>query len=146
MTFSFYSNGIQFNGGGSGPLPENVVTTDGEQTLTNKTIDADNNNILNINVNNFKEGEILQDVGNVDTASEEKIVSQMAVAKAVDTYIHDQATPSDTWVIVHNLNRYPSVTVVDSAGTQFAVQVDYNTRNQVTIYMNGATSGKAYLN
>ena len=35
----------------------------------------------------------------------------------LDTFIYEQCTSSDTWVIIHNLNRYPSVTVVDSAGT-----------------------------
>ena len=146
MTFSFYSNGIQFIGGGSGPLPGNVVTTDGVQTLTNKTIDADNNTLKNIGLDELQDGLVLQNVGDVDTASASKLVSQKAVADAVNTVVHDQAVPSDTWVITHNLNKYPSVTVVDSAGTQFAVQVEYNSRNQVTIYMNGATTGKVYLN
>ena len=85
-------------------------------------------------------------MGNVDTASEDKLVSQMAVAKAIDTFIFDQAVPSDIWVIVHNLNKYPSVVVVDSAGTQFMAQIEYNSRNQVTVYLNGMTTGKAYLN
>ena len=35
--------------------------------------------------------------------------------------------------------------VTDSAGTQFMAQIEYNSRNQLTIYMN-ATTGKAYLN
>jgi hypothetical protein len=64
----------------------------------------------------------------------------------VDTVIFDQGETSDTWVITHNLNKYPSVTVVDSAGTQFIAQVEYNSRNQLTVYLNGATTGKAYLN
>lgn len=146
MTFSFYSNGIQFQGGGGGDLPENVVTTDGVQTLTNKTIDADNNNISNLGMDNLKPDVVRTTVRDIDTATNEKLVTERAVALAVNTYIHDQAISSDTWVINHNLNRYPSVIVVDSAGTQFIVQVEYNSRNQLTIYINGATTGKAYLN
>lgn len=144
MTFSFYSNGIQACDGGD--LPENVVTTDGAQTLTNKTIDADNNNIANLGVDNFNPDVVLETVRNVDDASDSKLVSEKAVAKAVDTYIHDQAVPSDTWVVEHNMGKFPSVTVIDSAGTQFMVQVEYNSRNKLTIYMNGSTTGKAYLN
>jgi hypothetical protein len=146
MTFSFYSNGIQFNGGGVTPPPGEYVTPDGVQTLTNKTIDADKNTLKNIGLDELEDGLVLQEVGNVDTASADKLVSQMAVAKAVDTFIFDQAVPSDTWVISHDLNKYPSVTVTDSAGTQFMAQVEYNSRNQLTVYLNGATTGKAYLN
>ena len=145
MTFSFYSNGIQFNGGG-GKLPKNVVTTDGVQTLTNKTIDANGNTILNIRIENFDPDIIRQIVRDVEHASDDYIVTEKAVARAVDTYVHDQALSSDTWVIEHNLGRYPSVVVVDSAGTQFIVQVEYNSKNKITVYMNGATTGKAYLN
>lgn len=62
------------------------------------------------------------------------------------TYVHEQGNASDTWEIQHNLNKYPSVTLVDSANTQFEAQVVYNDKNNCTVYMNGATKGKAYLN
>lgn len=62
------------------------------------------------------------------------------------TYVHEQGIASDTWEIQHNLNKYPSVTLVDSANTQFEAQVIYNDENNCTVYMNGATKGKAYLN
>lgn len=63
-----------------------------------------------------------------------------------NTYIHEQAIASDTWVITHNLNKYPSVTIVDSAGNVFTPAIQYDSKNQVTVTMNGATTGKAYLN
>ena len=61
-------------------------------------------------------------------------------------FTFEQAVASDIWIIVHNLNKYPSVSLVDSAGTQFDARVVYNSLNQCTVYMNGATKGKAYLN
>jgi len=146
VTFSFSSNGIQFQGAGGGVLPENVVTTDGAQTLTNKTIDANNNNILNLAITNFNENAVRETVREVDSASNEILVTERAVAQAVDTYIHDQAVASNVWVVEHNMGKFPSVTVVDSAGTQFMVQVEYNSKNKLTIYINGSTTGKAYLN
>lgn len=62
------------------------------------------------------------------------------------TYIHEQGIASDTWIIEHNLGKHPSVTVVDTAGTVFVAQVEYNDENNCTVYINGATKGKAYLN
>ena len=145
MTFSFYSNGIQFNGGGGTPSGK-TVTTDGVQTLTNKTINAKNNTLEDLGLENLEEGLVRESVRNAEEASDEKLVTEKAVADAVDTFVFDQAQVSDTWVIVHNLGKYPSVTVIDSAGTQFLTQVEYNSKNQLTIYMNSATTGKAYLN
>ena len=146
MTFSFYSNGIQFDGGGVTPPPGEYVTPDGVQTLTNKTIDADKNTLLNIDLDEFKAGLIRETVRDVDTASNDYLVTEKAVALANNTFVFNQAEASDMWIIVHNLNKFPSVTVIDSAGTQFMAQVKYDSSNQLTIYMNGATTGKAYLN
>lgn len=62
------------------------------------------------------------------------------------TFVFEQGVASDTWEIEHNLNKHPSVTLVDSAGTQFVAQVEYNDMNNCTVYLNGATKGRAYLN
>lgn len=61
-------------------------------------------------------------------------------------FTYTQNTASATWVIEHNLNTFPSVTVVDSAGSVVIGEVKYNNANQVTIVFNAAFSGKAYLN
>ena len=42
------------------------------------------------------------------------------------TYTHNQSSTSDTWVITHNLHRFPLVTVVDSADTIVQGTVVYN--------------------
>lgn len=62
------------------------------------------------------------------------------------TYIHEQAVASSVWHINHNLNKHPSVSVVDSAGTQVACGVSYDDNNNITLSMNGAFKGFAYLN
>ena len=65
---------------------------------------------------------------------------------ATETFEFEQGEASDTWVIEHNLNKFPTVMTVDSAGRQFQAEVIYDSLNQVTISINGATKGKAYLN
>lgn len=61
-------------------------------------------------------------------------------------YIHNQTLPTTDWVITHNLNKNPSITVVDSAGEEVEGAVVINSLNQVTITFCAAFSGKAYLN
>lgn len=62
------------------------------------------------------------------------------------TFIHVQGSASASWIIEHNLEKYPSVTVVTSAGTVVVGDVIYNNENVVTVTFNGAFKGKAYLN
>ena len=62
------------------------------------------------------------------------------------TYIHEQGVASSEWVINHNLNKFPSVTVVDSADNVFHPAIQYIDENNCIAKMNGATTGKAYLN
>ena len=62
-------------------------------------------------------------------------------------YTHTQAVASDTWVINHNLNKKPSISIVDSADTEiFGFKAEYLDLNTVRISFNGGFTGKAYLN
>lgn len=64
-----------------------------------------------------------------------------------DTFVYEQGIASDTWVIVHNLGKYPSVTAVDSAGNvQIPDEVQYDSENQITVQFIGSFAGKAFLN
>lgn len=74
------------------------------------------------------------------------LATKEELINATATYIHEQGVASETWEINHNLNKYPSVALVDSAGTQFQARVEYIDENTCIVYMNGATKGKAYLN
>lgn len=61
-------------------------------------------------------------------------------------YTHNQLVPAATWNVVHNLNKHPSVTVVDSAGTEVSVGVAHLSVNALQIDASTPFSGKAYLN
>ena len=62
------------------------------------------------------------------------------------TYTHTQASASSTWTITHNLNCFPSVTVVDSANTVVVGDIEYISANVVRVTFVAAFGGKAYLN
>ena len=62
------------------------------------------------------------------------------------TYVHRQDLAAKVWVITHNLNRYPSVVVIDSGNNLVLGDVIYNSLSQLTITFTSEFSGKAYLN
>ena len=64
----------------------------------------------------------------------------------MQSYAHDQSAASASWSITHNLGKYPSVTVTDSAGDEVEGEVRYNGVNSVTVTFSAPFSGKAYLN
>lgn len=57
-----------------------------------------------------------------------------------------QNIASDVWEVEHNLNKYPSVTIVDSAGNVVVGDIVYLDENYVRLVFSSAFSGKAYLN
>jgi hypothetical protein len=60
-------------------------------------------------------------------------------------FIHEQLTPSSLWVINHNLSKYPSVTVTDSAGNVVVGDVKHVSLNTTEISFSAAFAGKAIL-
>lgn len=76
----------------------------------------------------------------------EAITNLKELLERADTFVFEQSIASDTWEIEHNLNKFPSVTIVDSAGTAYYAAVQYESKNKIIVTMNGATTGKAYLN
>ena len=67
-----------------------LVLRDDTATLTNKTINADNNTISNIEVDNLKSGVLDTDLTSV-SASDDTLAS----AKAIKTYVDSQVTAQD---------------------------------------------------
>lgn len=60
-------------------------------------------------------------------------------------YVYTQAVPALTWSIVHNLNCFPSIVIVDSAGTLVNGRVEYVDENNINVNFGYAFSGKVYL-
>lgn len=60
-------------------------------------------------------------------------------------YEHTQNTPSNEWIIDHNLGFFPSVTVEDSSGQGVRTDIRHDSRNRTRIISNSGFSGKAYF-
>ena len=62
------------------------------------------------------------------------------------TYVHTQTSPSELWVIQHNLDKFPSVATVNSNNVVYYGNIVYVDTNNLTIEFSAGFSGKAYLN
>ena len=86
-----------------------------------------------------------------ETASAQAVqaAAQAAIyaAQSADRYfLHDQAIPSMDWVVQHNLNKYPAVSIVDSSGDQVEGEVHYDGINTLRVTFSAPFAGKAYIN
>lgn len=62
------------------------------------------------------------------------------------TFVHTQLSASKEWLVNHNLGKFPSVTVVDSAQTVVIGEVTYIDSNNLKITFSAEFGGTAYLN
>lgn len=61
------------------------------------------------------------------------------------TFTHEQASASDKWVIIHNMNFYPTVTTVTYGKNQILGEVQYIDKNHLEVTFSTIMSGYAYL-
>jgi hypothetical protein len=61
-------------------------------------------------------------------------------------FTFSQNSPASVWLISHPLPKNPSVSVVDTSGTQVHGTVSYPSASQIRIEFSAPFSGKAYLN
>jgi len=62
------------------------------------------------------------------------------------TFVFTQAVPETTWNIQHDLGKFPSITVIDTANTVVTGQYTYIDNNNVILTFSAGFAGKAYLN
>ena len=61
-------------------------------------------------------------------------------------YAHTQPVPAAEWIIKHNLKKFCSVIIVDSADNVVVGDITYIDQDNIKITFTGALSGKAYCN
>lgn len=114
----YYSNGLEW------------ITVDAPINATQAEVDGGMNDVKFVTPLTLK--------NNLDILINNQIQSS--------NYLHDQGIPASTWTIVHNLNKYPSVTVIDSSNREVEGSVTHITLNSLAITFNNPFSGKATMN
>ncbi len=84
-------------------------------------------------------------------ASDPKFKTKNTNLKAISsfnnvTFDFRQGVPSATWIIQHNLNKYPSETAVDSGKKVNIGDITYDSKHKKPIRFSAPISGEAYLN
>ena len=71
-------------------------------------------------------------------------------AQGVPTFIFTQTVAAKVWgtngIVTHNLGKFPSITVIDTANTVVTGEYTYIDNSSVTLTFSAAFAGKAYLN
>lgn len=127
-----------------------MVTLTGTQTLTNKTIDADDNTIQDLTLSNFKSGVVQNAVRASSSASDSCVATEKAVATAVEALPHKiTATNTSltvssgvcTWEITNTLNTADCIATVREASTGYEVFCDINySASKITIKINSTAN------
>lgn len=82
-----------------------------------------------------------------DIAKEQADIILREIGEHTDkTFTYEQAESSNEWVINHGLNKYPAVTVVDSAGNEVICSVQHLSMTTCVVEMTAPFKGKAILN
>jgi len=105
-------------------IDSTVVTESSTDTLTNKTIDADNNTISNLEVDNLKSGVLDTDISS--TAATDTTIPS---AKAVKTYVDAQGTAQDL-----DITDGSTTSAVDLDSQTMTIQ---GTSNEVEVALSG---------
>ena len=88
-----------------------------------------------------KESTEIKGSGNIVVTKDENIVNITE-----NTFIFEFDASRTVWEIEHNLNKQPSVCVVDSANNEIECKKHFVDENVVEIEFNSPFKGKAYLN
>ena len=120
---------------------QNEISTFGQYDVISYTVNAGDANYYDLVVN-YKGG---NGVLTIDKYYD--IMNFVLAADAEDkTFVFTQGAPSVQWTVQHNLNKFPSITVIDTANTVVTGEYVYIDSNNVTLNFSAGFAGKAYLN
>ena len=73
-------------------------------------------------------------------------INEKGIIDVDKRFVYNQNSASSEWIINHKLNKFPSVTVIDSAGSTVIGEITHIDNNNLKLTFSAAFSGVAYLN
>jgi hypothetical protein len=125
---------------------QNNISTFGHFNIDRYTINDPDDDFYTLNLTNIAGSGNLTELLHYDFA-----VFTLPT-QGVPTFIFTQAVAAKEWgdgtpkMVTHNLNKFPSITVIDTANTVVTGEYTYIDNNNVTLTFSAAFAGKAYLN
>ena len=120
---------------------QNEISTFGQYDVISYTVNAGDANYYDLVVN-YKGG---NGVLTIDKYYD--IMNFVLAADAEDkTFVFTQGAPAVQWTVQHNLNKFPSVSVVNNNNIVINGEVTYIDANNVQLNFSAGFAGKAYLN
>ena len=120
---------------------QNEISTFGQYDVVSYTVNAGDATYYDLVVN-YKGG---NGVLTIDKYYD--IMNFVLSADAEDkTFVFTQGVPAVQWTVQHNLNKFPSVSVVNNNNIVINGEVTYIDKNNVQLDFSAGFAGKAYLN
>lgn len=94
---------------------------------------------------NYTHNHVEADITDLDKYTQAE-VDALITGSQDKNYVHTQAVSSASWVIAHNLGKYPSVFVQDGSGNEVSGDIVLTDIDNITINFTSAFTGVAYLN
>jgi len=119
---------------------QNNISTFGHFLIDSYTINDPDDNFYTLNLTN------LAGNGNITELLYYDFALFTLPTQGTPTYIFNQGVAATIWNVNHNLGKFPSVTVIDTANTVVNGEYEYIDSNNITLKFSAAFAGKAYLN
>lgn len=114
------------------------------QFVTNQKNVVGNMGVVNATSNNYNDLNNKPSINGVTLIG--NLTSESLGITGDKHFVFNQNVASELWMINHNLNKFPSVSVVDSGDNIIIGEVTYIDENNLQVAFTVAFSGKAYLN
>lgn len=120
----------------------NTINQYGLYLITSITEDIDETDFLSVSLSFIQgNGSLLEDTSYLLSVVDFDIVNSND-----KNYIHNQTIPSSEWSVEHNLNKYPSASVMLPSGHIGIADITHIDENNLIITFAGDETGKAIIN